>query len=136
MLQSTLTALQQIERETRGTQAIEYQIEEQRAAMNNDNLTPVTEDTFMAWKEKRKSRKLKMSQKVVIAQTGNKKKQKKGATGRAIFAVDPSLNTKDAEGASDAIKRPSEDEGEGGDTTHVHIDADEEERVAAEILEI
>lgn len=104
--------------------------------MNNDNLTPVTEDTFMAWKEKRKSRKLKMSQKVVIAQTGNKKKQKKGATGRAIFAVDPSLNTKDAEGASDAIKRPSEDEGEGGDTTHVHIDADEEERVAAEILEI
>lgn len=47
-----MKALQDMEREERGDKAIEYIIEEQRAALNADKLTPVNNETFAIWKEK------------------------------------------------------------------------------------
>ena len=36
---------------------IEERIEEERAALRSDGLTPVTLESFLAWKEKRKAAK-------------------------------------------------------------------------------
>ena len=52
MLQSTFSALQQMQREEKGDKAIEYQIEDQRATLDSSKLTPVNETTFFEWKEK------------------------------------------------------------------------------------
>ena len=38
-------------------QTIEEKIEEERAALKSDDLTPVTKESFFAWKERRKKQK-------------------------------------------------------------------------------
>ena len=43
----------QAEEEAKNSKTIEEQIEEERAALKADGLTPVTKDTFAAWKERR-----------------------------------------------------------------------------------
>ena len=43
--------------EEAAAKTIEEQIEEERAALRSDGLTPVTKESFFAWKERRKARK-------------------------------------------------------------------------------
>ena len=45
------------EAEAQNTQTIEEKIEEQRAALPSTGLTPVTKESFFAWKERRKQKK-------------------------------------------------------------------------------
>jgi len=88
---------------------IEQLIEEQRAALDSDKLTPVTKERFFAWKEKKKKAK------EAEWEAQRKEAAKKGGkglnvlTGRALFAYDASL-FKDDDGALD--DNEYEEEGE------------------------
>jgi len=41
----------------KNSKTIEEQIEEERAALKSDGLTPVTKESFFAWKERRAAKK-------------------------------------------------------------------------------
>lgn len=79
---------------------IEEQIEEQRLALKSDGLTPVTKETFFAWKERRKARKQADLEEKLKQQEMDKALGKKGKggggknsilNGRALFQYNPDL---------------------------------------------
>jgi hypothetical protein len=77
---------------------IEEQIEEERAALKSDGLTPVTKESFFAWKERRKIQKQKEAEDAYVksqASAEAKKKLAKGKNsvmnGRALFTFNPDL---------------------------------------------
>lgn len=79
---------------------IEEQIEEERMALKSDGLTPVTKETFFAWKERRKAKKQaeleeKLKQQEMDKALGKKGKQGGGKNsilnGRALFQYNPDL---------------------------------------------
>mmetsp|Transcript_27468 Transcript_27468/g.38822 ORF Transcript_27468/g.38822 Transcript_27468/m.38822 type:complete len:305 (-) Transcript_27468:88-1002(-) len=84
--------------------SIEEQIEEKRAELDKSNLTPVTLESFMAWKEKQK--KIKAEAVEAKRLEDNDKKLGKGGvrglSGRALFEFDPSLFVDDDAAAQDA----------------------------------
>jgi hypothetical protein len=77
---------------------IEEKIEEERAALKFDDLTPVTKESFFAWKEKRAKEKqeaLEDSVRKTLEDKAAKKAASKGKNsimnGRALFAYNPNL---------------------------------------------
>ena len=93
------------------TQTLEEKIEEERAALSAEGLTPVTAESFAAWKERRKEKKLKeLEDKMkeeeakAAAKGKGKSKAQQILSGRALFAFNPDLftDTNDAEGAGTA----------------------------------
>jgi len=50
-------AQQKAERENKETRTLEEQIEDDRLALKSEGLTPVTEESFKAWKERRAAKK-------------------------------------------------------------------------------
>lgn len=49
-----------MERDERGDKAIEFLIEEQRASLDSSKLTPVNQQTFTEWKERRRIQRAKI----------------------------------------------------------------------------
>lgn len=89
---------------------IEQLIEEQRAKLESANLTPVTKDSFYAWKEqKRLKREEEAEQKKSKEEkkTGKSVKNMNVLTGRQLFVVDKSL-FKDDDNAWDESKYTEE----------------------------
>ena len=82
---------------------LEEKIEEERAALPSEGLTPVTLDSFMAWKKAKEERK-KAELEAKIAAEEAKGRKDKGQmafmSGRALFTYNPDL-FEDAEGAID-----------------------------------
>lgn len=80
------------------SKTIEEQIEEERAALRSDGLTPVTKESFFAWKERRKAAKQQAAEDELKAAQEDKA-LKKAATkgknsimnGRALFTYNPDL---------------------------------------------
>ena len=86
------------ELEASENKSIEELIEEQRNALKYDDLTPVTKESFMAWKEKRAKEKqaaLEDAVKKTMEDKAAKKAAAKGKNsimnGRALFAYNPDL---------------------------------------------
>lgn len=50
-------AKKQAELDKDNAKTLEEEIEEERAALRSDDLTPVTKESFFAWKERRKKQK-------------------------------------------------------------------------------
>ncbi len=81
---------------------IEEKIEEERAALPHEGLTPVTYDTLMAWKKRKAERKQKELEEK-LKEEQKKTGSKTGAgilSGRALFKFDPNL-FQDDEAAAD-----------------------------------
>jgi len=76
---------------------IEEKIEEERAALPSEGLTPVTKESFFAWKAKRAELKQKALEDQMKAEEESKVKGKaKGnknsvMNGRALFTYNPDL---------------------------------------------
>jgi hypothetical protein len=60
-------ARKQAEEDKKNSRTIEEDIEEERAALKADGLTPVTKDSFAAWKERRKAQKQKKAEEDFLA---------------------------------------------------------------------
>ena len=112
---------------------LEEKIEEERAALSYDNLTPVTYESFMKWKEDRKARKQAELEAKIAAEEAKGKKDKSQMafmSGRALFQFNPDL-FEDAEdaGADDVLfDEDEETKDEGGAAGHRPDDSDEEEK--------
>lgn len=123
MLESTMKALQLMQREEQGDKAIEYMIEDQRAALDSNKLTPVNETTFNEWKERRKVIRDK-----ILRKEEQKAKKTKRATGRAVFSLNPNLFVDD-EGAADEDDITEENKDEEKVDFKEIVDVHEEERL-------
>lgn len=100
---------------------LEEKIEEQRAALPNEGLTPVTKEAFFAWKERRAKEKqaaleAQLKDHELKKAEGRAKKVKGGImNGRALFTYNPDLfKTEDDEGPADNNTKPEEAKGEEG----------------------
>lgn len=95
------------ERENPETRTLEEQIEEDRMALSSEGLTPVTEQSFKEWKERRAAKKQEeLIQKLKEEEAAIKGKGGKGKahgimSGRALFQYNPNL-FQDDENAGDA----------------------------------
>lgn len=86
-----------------GEKTIEEKIEEERALLKHDELTPVTPETFAAWKVKRaEKRAAELEQKIKEQEMKGKKDKSQMAfmSGKALFTYNPEL-FKDDENAAD-----------------------------------
>lgn len=107
------------EEEAKNSKTIEEKIEEERAALKADGLTPVTKDTFAAWKERRAKEKQALLEDQV-KKAEEDKALKKAATkgknsimnGRALFTYNPELFQDDENAAGAAELEVVEDEEE------------------------
>ena len=93
---------------------LEEKIEEERAALSYDNLTPVTFESFMKWKADRAARKQAELEAKIAAEEAKGKKDKSQMafmSGRALFQFNPDL-FEDAEdaGAEDIVFEDDEEE--------------------------
>ena len=104
------------------TTTLEELIEEERAALPSIGLTPVTKETFFAWKAKRAAMKqAELEEKLIAAEAqkaskkGMGKDKNKGImNGRALFTYQPTL-FKDDENAMGEDGYEEEKVGENGD---------------------
>lgn len=91
---------------------IEEKIEEERAALPSEGLTPVTLASFLDWKKRKAERKQKELEDRMKEEA--KKSGKSGATGvlsgRALFKYDPTLFQDDEAAADAAIYEEREEE--------------------------
>ena len=81
----------------------EEKIEEERSKLTSDGLTPVTKESFLAWKERKAKRKQDELEAKIAAEEAKGKKDKGQMafmSGRALFTYNPDL-FEDAEGAVD-----------------------------------
>lgn len=121
--------------EDAAAKTLEEQIEEERAALPSEGLTPVTKESFFAWKDRRKARKQKELEDRMREEELKKvsKGRKAGGgggggknsimNGRALFSYNPDLFT-DADGAADATAY--EEEGaDNNEESKVAEDADQ-----------
>ncbi len=93
------------ESESDDEMTLEEKIEEERAALPSDGLTPVTLETFNKWKEDRAARKKAELEAKIAAEEAKGKKDKAQMafmSGRALFQFNPDL-FEDAEDAGDDI---------------------------------
>jgi len=79
---------------------LEEKIEEERAALPYDNLTPVTFETFMDWKKRKAERKQKELEEKMKEEAKKSGKGSNILSGKALFKYDPTL-FKDDENAAD-----------------------------------
>lgn len=127
--------------EEAATKTLEEQIEEERAALPSEGLTPVTKESFFAWKDRRKARKQKeLEDRMREEELKKVSKGRKAATaggggaknsimnGRALFQYNPDL-FRDADGAADANAYEEQDANGG-------MDKIEEEKVAEDADQI
>ena len=103
-------ARKQAEVDAKNARTMEEDIEEERAALKSDGLTPVNAETFAAWKEKRAIKKLAAaeanllkSQESAAAKRQMTKGKNSVMSGRALFSYNPDM-FKDQEGAADLDK--------------------------------
>lgn len=92
---------------------LEEKIEAERDALPAEGLTPVTKESFAAWKEKRALIKQEELEKKIAAEEAKGKKDKSQMgfmSGKALFTYNPDLFM-DAEGAVDE-EEYEDDEGE------------------------
>lgn len=110
----------QSEGESDEEMTLEEKIEEERALLQTDNLTPVTLETFTKWKADRAIRKEKeLEQKIIAEEAKGKRDRSQMAfmSGRALFNFNPDLFVDD-EGAvvdddfNDFDENPNEDDEE------------------------
>lgn len=101
-------ARKQAEEDKKNARTIEEDIEEERAKLKSDDCTPVTKESFFAWKERRAAQKQKAAEEALLASqqsAAKKREMTKGKnsvmSGRALFSFKPELFT-DAEGAGGA----------------------------------
>ena len=113
-------AKKQAEKDKENQMTIEEKIEEERAALKSDNLTPVTKESFFAWKERRKIEKQKAAEEE-LKKAQEDKAFKRAATkgknsvmnGRALFTYNPDLfKDKDDEGLEKIPEKKQEQEEE------------------------
>jgi hypothetical protein len=101
---------------------IEEQVELERARLVTEKLTPVTEESFLSWLNKKKQEKLEKD-KEEAAKNKVKKDLRIATTGRDLFVMDPSLFV-DEEDALDEFERDLDyrlsdaDEGEQQELEH------------------
>lgn len=90
------------------TRSIEEIIEEERAALKYDDLTPVTKESFFAWKARKAEKKQKELEEKMKAEEAKATKNKGGKgkqsvmNGRALFTYNPDM-FKDDENAVEEI---------------------------------
>lgn len=93
---------------------IEEKIEEERAKLNFDSLTPVTLESFKEWKRLKAERKQKELEEKMKEEA--KKAGSKGGSGilsgRALFKFDPTLFKDDEAAADETVYEEHEDEDE------------------------
>ena len=93
---------------------LEEKIEEERANLPSEGLTPVTMDTFLAWKQRKAERKQKELEEK-MKEEAKKSASSKGAgilSGRALFKFDPTLFQDDEEAAGEDIYEERNEEEE------------------------
>jgi len=91
---------------------LEEKIEEERAALPSEGLTPVTADSFKAWKEGRAAEKAAELEAKIAAENAKGKKdagQMAFMSGKALFTYNPDL-FEDADGAADDYSEEGEEE--------------------------
>ena len=94
---------------------LEEQIEEERALLITDDLTPVTFETFTKWKADRAQRKVDALDAKIAAEEAKGKKDKAQMnfmSGRALFQYNPDLFADDEDAADDTIFDDDENEEE------------------------
>ena len=120
---------------------LEEKIEEERAALPSEGLTPVTLETFNKWKEDRAARKQAELEAKIAAEEAKGKKDKSQMafmSGRALFSLNPDA-FEDAEDAGDIVFEEDELSGEEAEETKAAAadeetkDADEEEEKSAAV---
>ena len=85
---------------------LEEKIEEERAALKSDGLTPVTAETFAKWKVDRANKKqAELEQRIRDEEAKGKKDKNKLAfmSGRALFSYDPTVFEDDDDAAEDEL---------------------------------
>jgi hypothetical protein len=100
--------LDQAKEESKDDRPIEEIIEEERANLKSDGLTPVTAESFAAWKERRNARKQKELEDKMAEEAAKAKGGKKGAksgimSGKALFTYDPTLFKDDDDAVDDEL---------------------------------
>jgi len=106
--------------------SLEELIEKERAALSSTNLTKVTLETFLQWKEKKKK------EKIAKAEAEQKKKKQDftagrmlGISGREMFTFNPDLLQADDDEADDVVYKHSDsEEEEEGDVQVREINLD------------
>lgn len=92
---------------------LEEKIEEERANLPSDGLTPVTFESFMKWKADRAQRKLEEAAAKAAAEDAKNRKDKNHTafmSGRALFTFNPDLFEDAEDGdAADAIFEEDDD---------------------------
>lgn len=126
VLKSTLKALEILQREQYVEKPIEDLIEEERAALKADECTPVTKETFFAWKKKKEARLEK--ERLAKLKTSEKKKMV-GMSGRALFKMDPNM-FKDGDGVASDDEEESK---EAKPVYHEFKDVNQEKDIDNEI---
>lgn len=133
MLKSTMEALMKMQREEDAEKAKEYWIEEERAKLDPDKCTPINEETFNAWRKKRREKFLqKRKQKEKEAQTAVRGKGNKSVflSGRALLKFDPNMfktQEDDEDDDDEEEKYEKKDEGDDGEVLELNFGIDEEE---------
>ena len=114
---------------------LEEKIEEERANLPSDGLTPVTYESFMKWKEDRAQRKLEEAAAKAEAADAKARKDKNMTafmSGRALFAYNPEMFEDAADGAEDIVFEDSDEEESKGaaaeESKRLYEDPDEEEK--------
>ena len=97
---------------------LEEKIEEERAALPADGLTPVTYETFMKWKADKAERKQQELEQKMLAEEAKGKRdrsQMQFMSGRALFQFNPDLFVDDDAAAADIDENfDSDEEVKGG----------------------
>jgi len=126
-------AAQEADPDSEEEMTLEEKIEEERAALSYDNLTPVTFESFMKWKADRAARKQAELEAKIAAEEAKGKKDKSQMafmSGRALFQFNPDL-FEDAEdaGADDIVFEDEEEESKNAGAAAARgNDSDEEEK--------
>lgn len=92
---------------------LEEKIEEERAALPSDGLTPVTLESFMKWKADKAAAKQRELEERIAAEEAKGRKDKgqmQFMSGRALFSFNPDLFEDDANAAADDIFEDDEAE--------------------------
>ena len=96
---------------------LEEKIEEERAALVSDNLTPVTFESFMKWKADRAARRQAELEAKIAAEMAKGKKDKSQMhfmSGRALFNFNPDLFEDDDDAGDDDIYFDDEETKDAG----------------------
>jgi hypothetical protein len=117
---------------------LEEKIEEERAALPSEGLTPVTLESFQAWKVRKAERKQKELEEKLKEEAKKQGTNTKGVhgvlSGRALFKFDPNL-FQDDEAAADSAVYEERNEEEEEEQKQQEGKAEEEEEKTAEVDE-